>query len=92
MYGNNIKQGLPIIANTEPKSLSYIKYAINAMIVGDLNPNYSGVQMPYYPYHQPSQIDPMYKSQDIYLNNVNLGQHPYLNSYPLPQIKKKKTQ
>ena len=90
MYGNNnIKIGLPIITNTEPKSLSYFKYAKNSMRVGDLNPNYSGVQMPYHPYHQPSQIDPMYKSQDVLLNQVNLGQHPYLNSYPLPPIKKK---
>ena len=90
MYGNNnINIGLPVITNTEPKSLSYFKYAKNAMRVGDLNPNYSAVQMPFHPYHQPSQIDPMYKSQDMYLEKGNLGQHPYLNSYPLPPIRKK---
>ena len=90
MYGNNINVGLPVISNTEPKSLSYFKYAKNAMRVGDMNPNYSGIQMPYHPYHQPSSIDPLYKSQDLLLDKVNLGQHPYLNSYPLPPIKKKK--
>ena len=91
MYGNNnnINIGLPVISNTEPKSLSYFKYAKNAMRVGDLNPNYSAVQMPYHPYHQPSQIDPLYKSQDMFLEKTNLGQHPYLNSYPLPPIRKK---
>ena len=92
--GNNIHYGLPIISNTnistEPKSLSYFKYAKNAMRVGDLNPNYSAVQMPYHPYHQPSTIDPLYKSQDVLLDNVNLGKHPYLNSYPLPPIYKNK--
>ena len=80
--------GLPIITNTEPRSLSYFKYAKNAMKVGDLNPNYSAVQMPYHPYHLPSNTDPLYKSQQL-LNNPNLGQHPYLNSYPLPPINKK---
>ena len=86
MYGKNI--GLPLIPNTEPQSLSYFKYAKNSMKVGDLNPNYSGVQMPYHPYHLPSQVEPMYKSQDMLYNNQNLGKHPYLNSYPLPPIYK----
>ena len=86
MYGKTM--GLPIITNTEPRSLSYFKYAKNAMKVGDLNPNYSAVQMPYHPYHLPSNTDPLYKSQQL-LNNPNLGQHPYLNSYPLPPINKK---
>ena len=90
MIGNNINVGLPIITNTEPRSLSYFKYAKNAMRAGDLNPNYSAVQMPYHPYHQPSSIDPLYKSQDVLLNNIALGQHPYLNSYPLPPIRKNK--
>ena len=90
MYGKNINVGLPLITNTEPRSLSYFKYAKNSMRVGDFNPNYSGVQMPYHPYHEPSQIDPLYKSQDVLLNNINLGKHPYLNSYPLPPIHKNK--
>ena len=81
--------GLPIITNTEPRSLSYFKYARNAMKTGDLNPNYSAVQMPYHPYHLPSNTDPLYKSQQL-LNNPNLGQHPYLNTYPLPPIGKNK--
>ena len=90
MNGNNINVGLPLIANTEPRSLSYFKYAKNSMKVGDLNPNYSAVQIPYHPYHQPSSIDPLYRSQDVLLDNINLGKHPYLNSYPLPPIKKNK--
>ena len=81
--------GLPIITNTEPRSLSYFKYAKNAMKVGDLNPNYSAVQMPYHPYHLPSNTDPLYKSQEL-LNNPNLGKHPYLNTYPLPPIGRNK--
>ena len=81
--------GLPIITNTEPRSLSYFKYAKNAMKVGDLNPNYSAVQMPYHPYHLPSNTDPLYKSQQL-LNNPNVGEHPYLNTYPLPPIGKNK--
>ena len=85
MYGKPV--GLPIITNTEPRSLSYFKYAKNAMKVGDFNPNYSAVQMPYHPYHLPSNTDPLYKSQQL-LSNPNLGQHPYLNSYPLPPIGK----
>ena len=87
MYGRTM--GLPIITNTEPRSLSYFKYAKNAMKVGDLNPNYSAVQMPYHPYHLPSNTDALYKSQQL-LNNPNLGQHPYLNTYPLPPIGKNK--
>ena len=87
MYGKAI--GLPIITNTEPRSLSYFKYAKNAMKVGDLNPNYSAVQMPYHPYHLPSNTDPLYKSQEL-LNNPNLGKHPYLNTYPLPPIGRNK--
>ena len=90
MHGNNINVGLPLITNTEPRSLSYFKYAKNSMKVGDLNPNYSAVQIPYHPYHQPSSIDPLYRSQDVLLDNINLGKHPYLNSYPLPPIKKNK--
>ena len=85
MYGKTM--GLPIITNNEPRSLSYFKYAKNAMKVGDLNPNYSAVQMPYHPYHLPSNTDPLYKSQQL-LTNPNLGQHPYLNTYPLPPIGK----
>ena len=81
--------GLPIITNPEPRSLSYFKYAKNAMKVGDMNPNYSAVQMPYHPYHLPSNTDPLYKSQQL-LNNPNVGQHPYLNTYPLPPIGKNK--
>ena len=81
--------GLPIITNTEPRSLSYFKYAKNAMKVGDLNPNYSAIQIPYHPYHLPSNTDPLYKSQQL-LSNPNLGQHPYLNTYPLPPIGKNK--
>ena len=87
MYGKTM--GLPIINNTEPRSLSYFKYAKNAMKVGDLNPNYSAIQMPYHPYHLPSNTDPLYKSQQL-LSNPNLGQHPYLNTYPLPPIGKNK--
>ena len=87
MYGKAM--GLPIITNTEPRSLSYFKYAKNAMKVGDLNPNYSAVQMPYHPYHLPSNTDPLYKSQEL-LNNPNLGKHPYLNTYPLPPIGRNK--
>ena len=90
MYGNKINVGLPIVTNTEPRSLSYFKYAKNAMKAGDLNPNYSAVQMPYHPYHQPSTIDPLYRSQDVLLDKINLGKHPYLNSYPLPPIRKNK--
>ena len=81
--------GLPIITNPEPRSLSYFKYAKNAMKVGDMNPIYSGVQMPYHPYHLPSNTDPLYKSQQL-LNNPNVGEHPYLNTYPLPPIGKNK--
>ena len=77
--------GLPIITNPEPRSLSYFKYAKNAMKVGDMNPIYSGVQMPYHPYHLPSNTDPLYKSQQL-LNNPNVGEHPYLNTYPLPTV------
>lgn len=89
MNGKNI--GLPLITtNTEPQSLSYFKYAKNSMRVGDMNPNYSGVQMPYHPYHLPSQVEPMYKSQDVLYNGQNLGKHPFLNSYPLPPIYKNK--
>ena len=87
MNGRNM--GLPIITNPEPRSLSYFKYAKNAMKVGDMNPNYSAVQMPYHPYHLPSNTDPLYKSQQL-LNNPNVGQHPYLNTYPLPPIGKNK--
>ena len=87
MYGKPV--GLPIITNTEPRSLSYFKYAKNAMKVGDLNPNYTAVQMPYHPYHLPSNTDPLYKSQQL-LTNPNLGQHPYLNAYPLPPINRNK--
>ena len=46
--------------------------------------------MPYHPYHQPSTIDPLYRSQDVLLDKINLGKHPYLNSYPLPPIRKNK--
>ena len=89
MNGKSI--GLPLITtNTEPQSLSYFKYAKNSMRVGDMNPNYSGVQMPYHPYHLPSQVEPMYKSQDVLYNGQNLGKHPFLNSYPLPPIYKNK--
>ena len=90
MYGNKINVGIPLATNTEPRSLSYFKYAKNAMKAGDLNPNYSAVQMPYHPYHQPSTIDPLYRSQDVLLDKINLGKHPYLNSYPLPPIRKNK--
>ena len=89
MNGKNI--GLPLITtNTEPQSLSYFKYAKNSMRVGDMNPNYAGVQMPYHPYHLPSQVEPMYKSQDVLYYDQNLGKHPFLNSYPLPPIYKNK--
>ena len=95
MNGNTINYGLPIIANnntnTEPKSLSYFKYAKSAMKVGDFNPNYNYLGMPtgYHPYHQPTSFDPLYKSQDTLLfDNTNLGKHPFLNSYPLPPINK----
>ena len=86
---NGRTMGLPIITNPEPRSLSYFKYAKNAMKVGDMNPIYSGVQMPYHPYHLPSNTDPLYKSQQL-LNNPNVGEHPYLNTYPLPPIGKNK--
>ena len=90
MYGNQIT--LPLINNpnqnqniqTEPKSLSYFRFARDSMKNGDLNPSYSLlVSQPYHPYHNPSQMDINYNNQSL----ETLGQHPYLNSYPLPKIK-----